>query len=191
MRLLAASLLSMGVILLWTKFFAPKAPPASNLANRGAQSAPATPGNAAMTAASGTVGANAMKAAAGTAKASGKSGAGAGSASAEPVTVAAKADTQEHAVTVENDLYRVMFSNRGAVVKSWELKKYMDDSKPQKVLDVVHPEAAQQTGGWPFALVLDDEEMQSAVNGGLYQISSPASTLQAPADAEFSWSDGH
>jgi YidC/Oxa1 family membrane protein insertase len=85
----------------------------------------------------------------------------------------------------------VEFSNRGAVVKSWRLKKYMDDSKPQRVLDVVHPDAAQQTGGWPFALVLDDEEMQTAVNSGLYQISSPASTLQAPADAEFSWSDGH
>jgi YidC/Oxa1 family membrane protein insertase len=67
----------------------------------------------------------------------------------------------------------------------------MDDSKPQRVLDVVHPDAAQQTGGWPFALVLDDEEIQSAANSGLYQISSPASTLQAPADAEFSWSDGH
>jgi len=92
---------------------------------------------------------------------------------------------------VENDLYRVEFSNRGAVVKSWQLKKYLDDSKPQRVLDVVHPEAAQQTGGWPFALVVDDEQLQSAANGGLYQISSPASTLQAPADAEFSWSDGH
>ncbi len=108
-----------------------------------------------------------------------------------PVSVAAKSDTQERTIVVENDLYRVEFSNRGAVVKSWRLKKYMDDSKPQRVLDVVHPDAARQTGGWPFALVLDDVEMQSAANGGLYQISSPASTLQAPADAEFSWSDGH
>jgi hypothetical protein len=30
------------------------------------------------------------------------------------------------------------------------------------VLDVVHPEAAQQTGGWPFAVVLDDEQLGKA-----------------------------
>jgi YidC/Oxa1 family membrane protein insertase len=183
MRLLAASLLSMGVILLWTKFFAPKAPPPSNLANRGAQSAPATPGNAAMAPAAG---ADAMKAAAGKAKTPGKPGAGA--ASAQPAAVAAKADTQEHAVVVENDLYRVVFSNRGAVVKSWELKKYLDDSKPQKVLDVVHPEAAQQTGGWPFALILNDPQLQAAANDGLYEV---APTPAAGNDPEFSWSDGH
>jgi hypothetical protein len=65
-------------------------------------------------------------------------------------------------------LYRVVFSNRGAVVKSWELKKYMDDSKPQKVLNVVHPEAAQATGGWPFALIFSDPQLQAAANDGLY-----------------------
>ena len=48
------------------------------------------------------------------------------------------------------------FSNHGAVVKSWQLKKYLDDSKPQRVLDVVHPDAAKETDGWPFALVLDE-----------------------------------
>ena len=93
---------------------------------------------------------------------------GAGAAAAQTPTVAAKADAQEQAVTVENDLYRVVFSNRGAVVKSWELKKYLDDSKPQKVLDVVHPEAAQATGGWPFALIFNDPQLQAAANDGLY-----------------------
>jgi YidC/Oxa1 family membrane protein insertase len=180
MRLLAASLLSMGVILLWTRFFSPKAPILPPQANRSAQTGPATAGSP-PTASSST---NA------TAPASPKRTA-TGISAAAPVKVAAKADTEERSLIVENDLYRVEFSNRGAVVKSWQLKKYMDDSKPQRVLDVVHPEAAQQTGGWPFALVLDDEQLQAAANGGLYQISSPASTLQAPADAEFSWSDGH
>ena len=180
MRLLAASLLSMGVILLWARFFSPKSPVLPPQANRPAQTAPAIPGNPA--ASSSTNAPTAMP----KGTATGISG-----AKPAPVSVAAKSDTQERTIVVENDLYRVEFSNRGAVVKSWRLKKYMDDSKPQRVLDVVHPDAAQQTGGWPFALVLDDAEMQSAANGGLYQISSPASTLQAPADAEFSWSDGH
>jgi hypothetical protein len=48
----------------------------------------------------------------------------------------------------------VEISNRGAVIKSWQLNKYMDDNKPPRVLDVVHPEAAQQIGGWPFSLIL-------------------------------------
>src|SRR5208337_1234037 len=101
-------------------------------------------------------------------------------------------DTQERSIVVENDLYRVEFSNRGAVIKSWQLKKYKDDSKPQRVLDVVHPEAAQQTGGWPFSLVIDDPQLESAANSGLYQVSSgDAAVLRAPAEAEFSWSDGH
>ena len=94
-------------------------------------------------------------------------------------------------MVIENDLYRVEISNRGAVVKSWQLKHYQDDAKPPRVLDVVHPEAAQQTGGWPFAVVLDDEQLGKAANDGLYKIASDGIELRAPADAEFTWSDGH
>jgi YidC/Oxa1 family membrane protein insertase len=179
MRLLAASLLSMGVILLWTRFFSPK-PPILPQANRSAQTGPATPGNPAPSAPTNS------HAAMPKATATAISGT---AAAAQKVT--AKSDTDERTIVVEDALYRVEFSNRGAVVKSWQLKKYLDDSKPQRVLDVVHAEAAQQSGGWPFALVMDDEQLQAAANGGLYQVSSPAATLHAPADAEFSWSDGH
>ena len=192
MRLLAASLLSMGVILLWTKFFAPKPPASLSKTTPAAQTGAATAGSGAGVANGGASsagpGATAMAPSKGTANVRG--GAGAASAS----TIAAKADTTEHAVTVENDLYRVVFSNRGAVVKSWELKKYTDDSKPQKILNVVHPEAAQATGGWPLALIFDDPQLQAAANDGLYTVT------QAPAaggakfggsDPEFSWSDGH
>jgi YidC/Oxa1 family membrane protein insertase len=176
LRILVASLLSMGVILLWAKFFGPKPPVPSPQANRPAVSAPATPGPATTTPASGTTQAPNTAAAISPAPA---------------VTVPPKSDSQERTIVIENDLYRVEISNRGAVVKSWQLKKYMDDAKPQHVLDVVHPAASQQTGGWPFAVVLDDEQLQNAANAGLYQISSGAETLHAPADAEFTWSDGH
>jgi YidC/Oxa1 family membrane protein insertase len=119
-----------------------------------------------------------------------------------------KADAQERTIVVENALYRVEISNRGGVVKSWQLKKYMDDSKPQRVLDVVHPEAAAQVGGWPFALVLDDQQLETQANTALYVASAaepganagesaahyayvPAGPLPAPADLQFVWSDGH
>jgi YidC/Oxa1 family membrane protein insertase len=105
--------------------------------------------------------------------------------------VKAVSEKQERTLVVENDLYRVAFSNRGAVVKSWQLKRYLDDSKPPRILDVVHPEAAEQTGGWPLAVELDDEQFQAAANTGLYQISTPAAQVNAPANVEFSWSNGH
>src|SRR5580700_8713426 len=165
----------MGVILLWAKYFGPKPPVQLPQANRPAVSAPATPGPATSS----------------TATTSPTSATAAAMAPAAPVTVTPVSDSQERTLVIENDLYRVEISNRGAAVKSWQLKKYMDDAKPQHVLDVVHPAASQQTGGWPFAVVLEDEQLQNAANAGLYQISSGAETLHAPADAEFTWSDGH
>ena len=175
LRILVASLLSFGVIILWAKYFGPKPPVQPIQTNRPAQSAPAVPGPATSPAT------NPAKAPA----------AATAIGPAAATSVAVKNDSQERAIVIENSLYRVEFSNRGAVVKSWQLKNYKDDAKPQRVLDVVHPDASQQTGGWPFSVVLDDEALQNAANGGLYQISSSESTLRAPTDVEFTWSDGH
>jgi len=175
LRILVASLLSMGLIVLWAKYFGPKPPVQPPQASRPAQTAPATPGQAISP----------------VSNASPTSASPAALAPAAPVSVTPKSDSQERTIVVENDLYRVEISNRGAVVKSWQLKKYKDDAKPPRVLDVVHTDASQQTGGWPFSVVLDDEQLQNAANGGLYQLSSPANILHAPAELEFAWSDGH
>jgi len=175
LRILVASLLSFGVIILWAKFFGPKPPVQPPQSNRPAVTAPAAPGPAPAAAA------NPSQAPV----------TPAAMAPATAASVAVKSDSQERTIVVENSLYRVEISNRGAVVKSWQLKNYKDDAKPQRVLDVVHPDASQQTGGWPFSVVLDDEQLQNAANGGLYQLSSPATALHAPADVEFTWSDGH
>ncbi|HEY2352747.1 MAG TPA: membrane protein insertase YidC [Candidatus Acidoferrum sp.] len=174
MRILGASLLSMLVILLWVKFFAPK-PPVVPPQPKPQISAPATPSSVSPA----------------TTPAASTAPAGKNSATPAPVPVAAKSAGEERSIVVENGLYRVEISNRGAVVKSWRLSKYMDDNKPQRVLDVVHPEAAQQVGGWPFSVILDNADLQKAANTGLYEISSSANTVDAPADLEFSWSDGH
>jgi YidC/Oxa1 family membrane protein insertase len=178
MRLLAASLLSMGVILLWAKFFAPKPLVVPPQPNKAVQTGANTSGAPAST----TSSANSAKDAAPKSTMT---------AAAAPVNIAVRGESQERAIVVENDLYRVEFSNRGAVVKSWQLKKYYDDAKPPRVLDVVHADAAEQTGGWPFALALNDEQLSTAANGALYQASAPASAVNTPADLEFAWSDGH
>jgi YidC/Oxa1 family membrane protein insertase len=176
LRILVASLLSMGVILVWAKYFGPKPPAQLPQTNRPAQSAPAIPGPAATPPAVATAQAPAKAPAISAAK---------------PVSVTPKSASEERSIVIENSLYRVEISNRGGVVKSWQLKNYKDDSKPQRVLDVVHPDASQETGGWPFSVVLDDEQLQNAANGGLFQVSTSESTLHAPADLEFAWSDGH
>ncbi len=173
LRILFASVLSMAVIFLWARFFAPKPPVNPPAATSAAKSAPATPGQVFPT--------NAPVAAAPTANAL---------PTASGPAAAPKTDTQERALVVENDLYRVEFSNRGGVVKSWQLKKYKDDAKPQRILDLVHPEAAQQTGGWPFSLALDDPQLEAAANSGLYQLTSEGASLRAPAEAQFAWSNG-
>ena len=204
LRILVASLLSMGVILVWLKWFAPKPPVQPPVSNTPAQSAPATAGSAAPS--SSPAPSPAPQ------KASGSSGAAASStAAAQPNAAPPKAASQETAIVAENALYRVEFSNRGGVVKSWLLKDYKDDSKPQKVLDVVHAASSEQTGGWPFALVLDDAETQKTANSALYAVEaagqggcasgdSPKTRpvaagspnhFEAPGAFCFSWSDGH
>jgi YidC/Oxa1 family membrane protein insertase len=185
LRILVASLLSMVVILLWAKYFGPKPAPQPPQANRPLQTGPATSGPA--PASPRPAGSNPSPAASVTA--------------AAPVSVPSKSDSQERIISIENNLYHVEISNKGAVVTSWKLKKYTDDTKPPQkcrdgttppcVLDLVHQQASLQTGGWPFALILDNEELQNATNTGLYQVSTPQSTLSAPTNAEFTWSDGH
>lgn len=186
LRILVASLLSMVVILAWAKYFGPKPPIHPPQPNRPAQTAPAASG-ATSASSSATPASQAPTVAA--------------APTPVPANVPRRSDSQERTITIENNLYRVEFSNQGGVVKSWKLKKYTDDTKPPQkcrdgsnppcVLDLVHQQASQQTGGWPFGVILDDEQLQNAANGGLYQVSSSANTLSAPADLEFTWSDGH
>ncbi|HKW57354.1 MAG TPA: membrane protein insertase YidC [Candidatus Acidoferrum sp.] len=191
LRIVVASLLSMLVILAWIRFFAPKPPVNAPQANRPGQAAPATtspgtpqgPGSASPT------------------KSPSPAAVSAPSLPAPPP----KADKNEQTYVIENALYRVEISNRGGVVKSWQLKKYLDDAKPPRVLDVVHPEAAAQVGGWPFALVLDDAQLEAQANAALFlaeakpeaSSEAPAKTgapapavLEAPAALQLSWSDG-
>jgi len=177
LRILVASLLSMFVIIAWAKFFAPKAPPPSQQANRPGVTAPANPGQP-------------------TAPIGGSSVPSATSiAAAATPPAAAKSANQERTIVVENSLYRVEFSNRGGVVKSWQLKKYKDDAKPQRVLDVVHPDASQELNAWPLSVSLSDAQLDETANAGLYQATSTGSevpaTRSAPAVLDFAWSDGH
>ncbi len=92
----------------------------------------------------------------------------------------------ESTTVVENDLYRIAFSNRGAQVTSWVLKDYKDlDGKP---LDLIHPQAAKLFG-YPLSLYTTDATIASALNQALY-VPSATGPLTAPASLTFKYSNG-
>ncbi len=90
--------------------------------------------------------------------------------------------------TVENELYKIQFTNRGAQVEHWILKKYFDSQG--KPLDLVQPEAASRFG-LPLSLFTYDPAVTTELNQALYQVSfsgaQPTATglVLAPASITF------
>ena len=74
----------------------------------------------------------------------------------------------ETGTTVENELYKIVFTNRGAQVKHWILKKYFDSAG--KPLDMVQAQAAEKFG-LPLSLFTYDSSLATQLNEGLYQVS--------------------
>jgi YidC/Oxa1 family membrane protein insertase len=101
-----------------------------------------------------------------------------------PVTGASKRAEVEGETVVENDLYRVTFTNRGGLVKSWVLKTYFDEQG--KPLELVSN--AAQTYGYPMSLWTYDESHRNKINSALY-VASDSGSLKAPAKLTFEYSD--
>jgi YidC/Oxa1 family membrane protein insertase len=111
------------------------------------------------------------------------------SASTPSVTQAAS----ESETVIENSLYRITFTNRGAQVKSWILKTY-DDDRGQP-LDIVN-QAAAAKDGLPLSLWTYDEAQRNKLNSVLYVASVAGSksdagsqTVAAPTEISFDYSD--
>ncbi len=111
---------------------------------------------------------------------------------AAPITTTAAALTPAIAAAalsstvVENDLYKITFSNRGGQVSSWILKKYKDNQGHP--LDLVHDGAAQQFG-YPLSLYTYDATLTKQLADALY-VSSATGTLTAPATLHFDYAAG-
>ena len=73
--------------------------------------------------------------------------------------------------TVENELFKIVFTNRGAQVKHWILKKYNDTAG--KPLDMVQQQASAQFGFAAGAVYLSAEPaLTTQLNQGLYQLTA-------------------
>ncbi len=95
--------------------------------------------------------------------------------------------TNEADIVVENELYRITFTNRGGAVKSWVLKKYKNDART-KPLDLVNHEAAAKFG-LPLSLYTYDSALRGKLNSALYAPSATG-TITAPGTLSFDYSVG-
>jgi len=80
--------------------------------------------------------------------------------------VASKQAAAEAETVIENDIYKITFTNRGAQVKSWILKKFDNDAQngPLELVD----SAAAQKYGYPLSLWTYDETLRNRLNSALY-----------------------
>jgi YidC/Oxa1 family membrane protein insertase len=109
--------------------------------------------------------------------------------SASPTLVA----TAESETVIENDVYRIVFTNRGGWVKSWVLKKYTDDRG--KPLELVNVTAAEKYG-YPLSFWTYDETLRNKLNSVLYVTPAPDGARKdgdrlaaPPPEIQFLYSD--
>jgi YidC/Oxa1 family membrane protein insertase len=100
-------------------------------------------------------------------------------------TITKQASTESETV-IENDLYKITFTNRGAQVKSWILKKFDNDAQ-NGPLELVHSAAAQKFG-FPLSLWTYDETLRNRLSSALY-VASNEGNLTAPATITFEYAD--
>ena len=104
----------------------------------------------------------------------------------ETIQVPAVQAAAESTTVVENELYRITFSNRGAQATSWILKQYKDSyGQP---LDLVHSQAALSVG-YPLSLYTYDDALTANLAKALY-LPSATGTLNAPGSLTFKYSSG-
>jgi YidC/Oxa1 family membrane protein insertase len=109
------------------------------------------------------------------------------SAIAPPATAPNRTEqaSAEAETVIENNLYRITFSNRGAQVRSWVLKKFDDDQG--KPLELVNDSAAPKYG-YPLSLWTYDPGLRDRINSALF-VADGGAFLTAPAAMAFEYSD--
>src|SRR5262249_32146428 len=106
-----------------------------------------------------------------------------------PTSAALVGDTTERDIRVETREVIAVFTNRGARLKSWRLKRYLNQAgEPQELIEHALPSQPL-----PFTLRTGTDAVDGALNSSLYAVSGErAAALSAPADIRFEYrnSDG-
>lgn len=82
----------------------------------------------------------------------------------------------EQTVTIETGLVRVELSNRGGVIRRWELKRYHTDPPEQKPVQLVY-QGGKFKG--PLSITVANAELDKAIREGLYNIEKDFTSLDA------------
>ena len=89
----------------------------------------------------------------------------------------------EQTFLIDTELYKIQFSNKGAVVKSWELKKFVDSAG--KPLELVN-EASFEKVPLPFSISMKDQAAAKELNYAPFVAKPTADQL----GIDFEFSDG-
>jgi len=105
---------------------------------------------------------------------------------ATPAIGVTKQAASETETVIENDLYRITFTNRGGQVKSWILKKFDNDAQ-NGPLDLVNSAAAEKYG-YPLSLWTYDEGLRGKLRSVLY-VPSREGNQTSPTTISFEYAD--
>ncbi|MGA9585374.1 MAG: membrane protein insertase YidC, partial [Terracidiphilus sp.] len=103
-----------------------------------------------------------------------------------PAVAASVSASSETTTTIENEKFRITFTNKGAQVQHWILKRYTDSSG--KPLDMVQQDAASRFG-LPLSLYTYDNALTTQLNTALYEPSTTGQVL-APNSVSFHYAVG-
>jgi YidC/Oxa1 family membrane protein insertase len=92
-------------------------------------------------------------------------------------TIAAALETQ---TTIENEQYKIVFTNRGGQIAHWILKKYSDSAG--KPLDMVQPQLAKDFG-FPLSFFTYEPDLTTQLNQALYQVTASGAQPTATGHA--------
>ncbi|MEK6605799.1 MAG: membrane protein insertase YidC, partial [Nitrospirota bacterium] len=100
---------------------------------------------------------------------------------------------REQEVTVETDLVKVVLSNRGGVIKHWELKRYLNtDPKQPQPIQLVPADEKGVSLIPPLTVEVLDARLQERMAKGLYAVSGKDLSLsegQPTGEIGFSYVD--
>ncbi|RPH80261.1 MAG: membrane protein insertase YidC [Nitrospiraceae bacterium] len=82
----------------------------------------------------------------------------------------------EQTVTIETDLVRVELSNRGGVIRSWELTRYHTDPPAKKPVQLVY-QGGKFKG--PLSMTVANADIDKTIRDGLYNIEKDFTKLDA------------
>lgn len=99
-----------------------------------------------------------------------------GQSSSNPVGQTSRPSPTEEIVIIETDLYRAKISTRGAILTSWELKRYQQSATDSAPVQLVR-QGSKFTG--PLAVLTTDASVTKTLSDGLYTVSKDFSNLDS------------